>query len=69
MAIGLLIYPPMVLQGAICKWLPGADTMLDVMANGSNTVTITMADEPFDNADVIELMEVCDPDWAAACTC
>src|SRR5581483_9815840 len=44
------------------QMVAGADTMLDVIANGSNTVTITMADEPFDNADVIALQEVCDPD-------
>ena len=43
------------------QMVAGADTMLDVIANGNNTVTITMADEPFDNADVIELLEVCDP--------
>jgi len=43
------------------QMVEGADTMLDVMANGGNHVTITMADEPFEKADVLILMELCDP--------
>lgn len=43
------------------QMVEGADTMLDVMANEGYTVTITMDDEPFENADVLLLQELCDP--------
>ena len=39
----------------------GADTMLDVIANGASNVTITLHDQPFDKADALTLLEVCDP--------
>ena len=43
------------------QMVEGADTMLDVIANGDNKVTITMADEPFEKADEVTLLEVCEP--------
>ncbi len=39
----------------------GADTMLDIMAGGQSSVTITMAEEPFEGADQLELTQKCDP--------
>jgi len=43
------------------QMVEGADTMLDVIANGHHKVTLTMADEPFEKADEVTLLEVCDP--------
>jgi hypothetical protein len=43
------------------QMVAGADTMLDVIANGAKEVTITMDDEPFENADELKLLELCDP--------
>jgi len=39
----------------------GADTMLDIMAEGESTVEIQLDTHPFDGADLLELVEVCDP--------
>lgn len=39
----------------------GADTMLDIMAEGKNEVTIQLDTTPFKDADVLELVEVCSP--------
>lgn len=39
----------------------GADTMLDIMAEGKNEVTISIDTQPFPKADLLELVEVCSP--------
>ena len=39
----------------------GADTMLDVMAEGSASVTLILSVEPFEGADELVLTERCDP--------
>ncbi len=39
----------------------GADTMLDVMSVGSDSVTVTLNTQPFENADELILTEKCDP--------
>lgn len=39
----------------------GADTMLDIMAEGKNEVHIQLDTNPFDSADLLELVEVCEP--------
>ena len=39
----------------------GADTMLDIMAKGSDSVTLQIDTNPFLGADLVELLEVCDP--------
>jgi hypothetical protein len=39
----------------------GADTMLDIMANGENRVTITMDTAPFKDADELALTKICEP--------
>lgn len=39
----------------------GADTMLDIMADGKNAVTISLDTESFEGADMVELTEKCDP--------
>ena len=43
------------------QMVAGADTMLDVIGNDARQVTITMGEEPFDGADILELTELCDP--------
>ena len=43
------------------QMVEGADKMLDMMAGNNNTVVLTIAKEPFDNADMLELTEICDP--------
>ena len=42
--------------------VPGADTMLDIMAGQENEVHISLDTEPFENSDLLELEEVCHPD-------
>jgi hypothetical protein len=44
------------------QMIDGADTMLDVMADKSASVTLTLSREPFDGADELVLTEKCDPD-------
>ena len=39
----------------------GADTMLDIIANGNDTITVSIDEEPFSEADELELLELCDP--------
>jgi 2C-methyl-D-erythritol 2,4-cyclodiphosphate synthase len=39
----------------------GADTMLDIVAEGNNRVAITMATEPFEGADKVQLLKLCEP--------
>lgn len=39
----------------------GADTMLDIMAEERDEVTVTLDLKPFAGADLLELEEVCDP--------
>jgi hypothetical protein len=39
----------------------GADTMLDIIANGQKRVTITMDTKPFEGADALKLLRICDP--------
>ena len=39
----------------------GADTMLDIMAEGKDEVTIALDTAPFDQADRLQLVEVCEP--------
>jgi hypothetical protein len=39
----------------------GADTMLDIMSEGAKEVTLKIDIEPFTNADILELTEVCSP--------
>lgn len=43
------------------QMVDGADTMLDVMADGKDSVTVTLATEPFENADELLLTEKCEP--------
>ena len=39
----------------------GADTMLDIMANGTSSITLVFDDEEFEDADKVILIEKCDP--------
>jgi hypothetical protein len=39
----------------------GADTMLNLMSDGSNEVTLTLNTEPFENAEMLELLHPCKP--------
>jgi hypothetical protein len=39
----------------------GADTMLDIMAEGTTSVTLKIDTKPFPQADLLELTEVCHP--------
>lgn len=39
----------------------GADTMLDIVANEAQDVTIKMDSKPFESADELQLTELCDP--------
>jgi hypothetical protein len=43
------------------QMVDGADTMLDVMANGNNAVSLTLDTKPFEGADELILTEKCDP--------
>jgi hypothetical protein len=43
------------------QMVEGADKMLDMMAGNSDNVTLRIAKEPFDNADLLVLTEKCDP--------
>src|SRR4051812_32377130 len=38
----------------------GADTLLNFIANGKKIVTIQMDRQPFDGAEVLELVELCE---------
>jgi hypothetical protein len=39
----------------------GADTMLNLMSDGSDEVTLTLNTEPFENAEMLELLHPCKP--------
>lgn len=39
----------------------GADTMLNLLSAGENEVSVLMEKEPFENADVLELQQTCEP--------
>lgn len=39
----------------------GADTMLDIIANGEKKVTITIDTQPFEGADELLLTKLCEP--------
>jgi hypothetical protein len=43
------------------QMVDGADTMLEVMAGTNESVTLTIATGPFENADELVLTEKCDP--------
>lgn len=39
----------------------GAETILNLLSGNGSAVTIDLDTEPFDNADVLELMQLCHP--------
>lgn len=39
----------------------GADTMLNLMSDGANEVTLALNTEPFENAELLELLQPCQP--------
>lgn len=39
----------------------GANTILNLVSAGKNQVSLLMEKEPFDNADVLELQQSCEP--------
>lgn len=43
------------------QMVAGADTMLDVMAGGGDSVTVQLDEAPFEGADELQLTELCDP--------
>jgi hypothetical protein len=43
------------------QMVEGADTMLDIMADGDTTVSVQLDTKPFNEADELELVELCDP--------
>jgi len=43
------------------QMVDGADKMLDMMAEGKNSVTLNISREQFEGADVLTLTEKCDP--------
>ena len=43
------------------QMVEGADTMLDRMAERGSTVVLNLAEEPFEGADELVLVEKCDP--------
>lgn len=43
------------------QMVAGADTMLEMMAAGNDRVTIELDRKPFNGADELKLLEVCDP--------
>lgn len=56
--------PDYIAQGgskADLQMVDGADTMLDIMAEGNRSVTLSFDDTDFEGADKIELLEECDP--------
>lgn len=42
------------------EMVEGAGVMLNILAQGRKTVTITMDTQPFEQADVLDLVELCD---------
>lgn len=43
------------------QMVDGADTMLDMMAEGNDTVSLYVSRDAFDGADLLVLTEKCDP--------
>ena len=43
------------------QMIDGADKMLDMMAGNENSVTVYVAKEQFEGADILTLTEKCDP--------
>jgi hypothetical protein len=43
------------------QMVEGADKMLDIMSSGEEIVSLTIAKEPFEGADLLSLTEKCDP--------
>jgi hypothetical protein len=43
------------------QMVEGADKMLDIMSSGQETVSLTIAKNPFEGADHLILTEKCDP--------
>ena len=41
--------------------IDGADTMLNIMANGASSITLTFDDKEFKDADKVVLIEKCNP--------
>lgn len=39
----------------------GSETMLNLLSENHDQVTVALDTEPFDNADVLELMQLCHP--------
>lgn len=62
---GWYIYLPAFIEQGGSKgdlqMVEGADTMLDIMSNGGNTVTLFIGETPSAGADMLELTEKCDP--------
>lgn len=48
-------------QAASLDMVDGADTMLNLMSGGESKVTLALNTEPFENAEVIELVSSCQP--------
>jgi hypothetical protein len=43
------------------QMVAGADTMLDIIAQGKDSVTVTLDTRPFKGADLVQLLQRCDP--------
>lgn len=43
------------------QMVDGADKMLDLMAENKEAVTVSVSKEPFEGADLLTLIEECDP--------
>src|SRR5687767_8156397 len=43
------------------QMIDGADKMLDLMAEGKNSVTLKIGREQFEGSDLLTLTEICDP--------
>lgn len=43
------------------QMVEGADTMLEIMSNSGSSVVLTIDRTPFNGADVLDLVERCDP--------
>jgi hypothetical protein len=47
--------------GSYVPMAEGANTMLNLVSGGKNEVSLSMEKEPFENADVLELQQSCEP--------
>lgn len=59
--IGLPEYPEQGGSIGDLEMVAGGDTMLEIIAQGNNRVTITMDTKPFKGADELVLLRLCDP--------